>query len=190
MPCTARTVAAFGALAFVVVLPGCDRLKMSATPTSYGDCLAKRLGAAHTTEAAAAIIGTCRSEFPPGSDIRKAQVKLSNVEVTGKAGTDQSYGMAGTFSGTLWNASTDHVVTEVRIRLSLKQLPFEGKAASASEGRSSWLYSVPVELWPQSAAPFSVNIIPVSDSEFEWGITAVYGVPVATARATRGLASP
>ena len=63
-------------------------------------------------------------------------------------------------------------------------------AASAPEGRTTWVYSVPLELWPQSAGPFSINIIPVSEQEFDWGVTAVYGVTLATARGMRGSPTP
>lgn len=107
-------------------------------------------------------------------------MRLQGVYVNGRAGLDESYGHARTFSGTLWNGNSEHVVTEVKLRIKLKPKQ-EGNGEKDKEA-SSWLYSVPLELLPQTAAQFSISIVPVSESEFEWGVTEVYGVPVVGAR--------
>jgi hypothetical protein len=146
--------------------------------------LASRLASAHTTESGAAVIGSCRSEFPPGADLRKVQSRLQGIDVSGRAGLDESYGLSRTFSGTIWNGSSDHVVTELRIRLTIK--PKEDKKdAPPPQGRTTWIYAVPVELLPQTAGQFSIPIVPVTDSEYEWGIVEAFGVPMETARSRR-----
>ena len=171
----------FSLLLLVVALSGCDRFRpLTGAARSYGDCLASRLSSAHTTEAGVAIIAACRSEFPPGIDLRRRQTRLPGIHVNGRAGLDESYGHARTFSGTLWNGSSAHVVTEVKLRIKLKPKQ-DAKTDKKSEG-SSWLYSVPLELLPQTAAQFSIPIVPVSDSDFEWGVAEIYGVPVVSAR--------
>jgi hypothetical protein len=167
-------------------LAACDAWKSAPpkNPSSYAACLSERLASAHTAEGAAAVIGACRVEVPPGADLRKLEGPLRGVEVTGRAGLDESYGIARTLSGTLWNASPDNVVTEVKIRLTTKPKP-EGKAASAPVSTSTWVYSIPVELWPQSATSFTISIIPILESDFDWGVIAVQGLSATSARALR-----
>jgi hypothetical protein len=173
-------------LTATLALPGCDMWKLGKpkAPGSYAACLSERLASIHTVEGSAAVIGACRVEAPPGSDLRKSQSLLNGVQVTGRGGLDETYGVSRAFSGTLWNASPDHVVTEVKIRISAKP-KLESKAASAPEGQSTWVYSVPLELWPQTAAPFTITIIPVPPSELEWGVISVHGLTLAEARAVR-----
>jgi len=78
-----------------------------------------------------------------------------------------------TFSGTLYNPSTDYVITSVTVKLSVKP-------DSADAAPQPSLYSAPVEIWPQAVVPFSISLIP-GDYDGHWQVTSIHGVSLAEA---------
>lgn len=156
-------------------LAACDKIAQS--PSTYTECLGSRLKDIHTAEASAALISACRSDFPLGSELRRSQRLLLDVDVNGKASADERYGIASTFSGTLYNPSAEFVVTEVLLKLNLKAKPDTG-AASAPAWKPPLTYRAQVLILPLSSSPFSVPILADDSYSSDWGVVAVYGVPV------------
>ena len=167
------------------LLSGCDGNRwLSSKPSTYSACLGDRLRSVQAPQGAAAVVEACRAEFPPGAELARLQRPLPGPGVNGKASVDESYGVGSSFSGTLYNPSTDLVITEVVVKLSNKPPPPD-KAASAPDWPLPLQYRVQVVIWPQSAVPFSVPVLPDKNYGSGWGVTEVYGVDLAVARGAR-----
>jgi hypothetical protein len=157
-------------------MAACDNVhRAGTTPGTYSECLGERLKSVHTVEGSAAVIGACTQEYPPGASLRDVQRVVELVHVQGTAGVDETYGVGNRFSGTLYNPSRDVVVTEVVIRLSIKK-PDPQSAASAPAWQPPLNYSVRTTIWPQSAAQFSIPIVPFKEYGPDWGVATVYAV--------------
>lgn len=160
------------AATLAVSLVGCSR-----EPTSYDECILKKLTASMDKAVAGAIVEACRNKYPEKAAPKEPLVKLppeAAEKLTGKFGV-QSYGG----SGNIYNGNEKWRVEEVTIFIAepgwLQKAVAHSKNPESEEPHTE-RYKVKVSVPPLTSKDFSIDVNWRSEEKYEWFITDAQGI--------------